>query len=106
MGTFWPASPTALGPAAGGGRGPAGKGTGYYLATRLDAAGLERVYSRIPALCAEPAILNAGPAVERVVRVSAGHTYEFLINHSADEREVEVAPVAWSCCRRRRSRAG
>jgi beta-galactosidase len=69
-----------------------GKGRAYYLATRLDAAGLERVYSRIPALCAEPAILNAGPAVERVVRVSAGHTYEFLINHSADEREVEVAP--------------
>jgi beta-galactosidase len=69
-----------------------GEGRAYYLATRLDAAGLERVYGRISALSGAPGVLGAGPGVERVVRTSASRSYEFLINHSAEERVLEIAP--------------
>jgi beta-galactosidase len=69
-----------------------GQGRSYYLATRLDTIGLERVYARIPALSGGPAVAGAGPGVERVVRSSAGQTYEFLINHAAEQRVLEIAP--------------
>jgi beta-galactosidase len=69
-----------------------GKGRAYYLSTRLDAAGLARVYARVAALSADQRLMAATPGVERVVRASAGHTYEFLINHSREEQHVEVAP--------------
>jgi beta-galactosidase len=69
-----------------------GKGRAYYLSTRLDAAGLARVYGRVAALSADQRLVAATPGVERVVRASAGHTYEFLINHSGEERHAEVAP--------------
>jgi beta-galactosidase len=69
-----------------------GEGRAYYVAARLDAAGLERVYGRSGAVPAEPAVLRSGPGVERVVRASAGQSYEFLINHSAEERVLEIAP--------------
>jgi beta-galactosidase len=68
-----------------------GHGRAYYLATRLDAAGLARVYDRAPALSGEPAVHRAGPGVERVVRTSDDHTYEFLINHSEEERVLDIA---------------
>jgi beta-galactosidase len=68
-----------------------GHGRAYYLATRLDAAGLARVYDRAPALLGEPAVHRAGPGVERVVRTSDDHTYEFLINHSEEERVLDIA---------------
>jgi beta-galactosidase len=69
-----------------------GAGRAYYLATRLDTVGLERVYERVAALSGEPALVQAGPGLERVVRVSSSHSYEFLINHSNGDREVEIAP--------------
>ncbi len=69
-----------------------GHGRAYYLATRLDAAGLARVYGRAPALAGEGAVHRAGPGVERVVRTSDSHTYEFLINHSAQERVLDIVP--------------
>lgn len=69
-----------------------GKGRSYYVATRLDRAGLERVYGRIPALSGEPAVVRAGPGVERVVRVAEGRSYEFLINHAGKEKEVQISP--------------
>ena len=69
-----------------------GKGRAYYVAARLDSAGLERVYGKTPALSAKPALVRAGQGIERVVRVSDGQSYEFLINHSAGEREVEIVP--------------
>ena len=69
-----------------------GQGRAYYLATRLDAAGLERVYGKVAALSGEPALLGAGPGVERVVRTSDSQTYEFIINHSAEDRVIEIAP--------------
>jgi beta-galactosidase len=68
-----------------------GQGRAYYIATRLDDAGLGRVYDRVPALSGEPALDRAGPGVERVVRTSDDHTYEFLINHSEDERVLDIA---------------
>ena len=69
-----------------------GQGRAYYIGTRLDADGLAQVYARVGALSREDQRVASTPGVERVVRASASHTYEFLINHSADERHVVVAP--------------
>jgi beta-galactosidase len=79
-----------------------GEGRAYYLASRLDAAGLERVYGKIDALSGAPGVFRAAPGVERpgierpgierVVRASTSQSYEFLINHSAEERVLEIAP--------------
>jgi beta-galactosidase len=67
-----------------------GQGTVYYVGTRLDADGLQRVYDLIPALRPGAADFTAGrtDGVERVVRRSPGHDYEFLINHTDQERKV------------------
>ena len=64
-----------------------GKGRSYYLGTRLDANGMARVYARIPALS------GGRQFVERVTRSSSGHSYEFLINHGTEPREVKVSPA-------------
>lgn len=64
-----------------------GQGRAYYVAARLDAAGLARVYSRVPALAAGPQ-----PGIERVVRATGAGRYEFVINHSPEDKYVEVAP--------------
>ena len=70
-----------------------GQGRAYYLGTRLDASGLARVYGRVAALPARSRRQVPSRArVERVVRASLDHSYEFLINHSADVRDVEIAP--------------
>jgi beta-galactosidase len=67
-----------------------GQGTVYYVGTRLDADGLQRVYDLIPALRAGTADFATQQAdgVERVVRRSPDHDYEFLINHTDNERKV------------------
>ena len=69
-----------------------GKGLAYYLGARLDNAGLSRVYERAPGLAGGPAHHLGGAGIERVVRSSRTDSYEFLINHSAVEGEVEIAP--------------
>jgi beta-galactosidase len=74
-----------------------GKGVAYYLGARLDNAGLSRVYDRAPGLAGlagSPALgrSGAGAGIERVVRSSKTHSFEFLVNHSEVEREVEIAP--------------
>jgi beta-galactosidase len=69
-----------------------GQGRAYYMGTRLDTDGLAQVYARVGALSSEGQRVASTPGVERVVRASASHTYEFLINHSTDERHVAVAP--------------
>ncbi|MGP8208529.1 MAG: beta-galactosidase [Acidimicrobiales bacterium] len=69
-----------------------GEGRAYYLATRLDAAGLERVYAKNAPLSSNPPLAGAGPGVERVVRTSASQSFEFLINHSSADRVLEIAP--------------
>ena len=74
-----------------------GQGRAYYLAVRLDAAGLARIYAGVPALSAAQQLVAPTPeyaplGVERVVRVADGQWYEFLINHSDEDRHVEIAP--------------
>lgn len=68
-----------------------GKGRAYYVATRLDEAGTQRVYDLAPALGTGLAVRASGPGIERVVRAGAGRSYEFLINHARQPRDVEVA---------------
>jgi beta-galactosidase len=69
-----------------------GAGSAYYIGTRLDADGLQRVYDMIPALRGERA--GGGEdqvdGVERVTRRSPGRDYEFLVNHSDGERKVQL----------------
>ena len=69
-----------------------GAGRVVYVATRLDDAGLARVYDRVPSLAPEPGVAAAGPGVERVVRRSASASFEILVNHSGEQRTVPVAP--------------
>ncbi|MHB1975005.1 MAG: beta-galactosidase, partial [Acidimicrobiales bacterium] len=68
-----------------------GKGRVLYVATRLDGAGLSRLYDLVPALAGEPAVTTAGPGVERVVRSSSEVSYEILLNHTDDARTVQLA---------------
>jgi beta-galactosidase len=72
-----------------------GEGWVYYVGTRLDAEGLQRVYDLVPALQAsldDAALADARPGyVERVIRRSADHDYEFVINHSGGDRKVTLA---------------
>jgi len=69
-----------------------GEGTAYYLGTRLDADGLQRVYDQIPSLRGELADgdVDLPDGVERVTRLGPGRDYEFLINHSDGERKVQL----------------
>jgi beta-galactosidase len=70
-----------------------GKGCVYYIGTRLDPDGLQRIYDLVPALRSGLSDPAAGQAdgVERVVRRSAGHDYEFVINHTDSDRKVLLA---------------
>lgn len=70
-----------------------GKGAVYYIGTRLDTGGLQRVYDLVPALRPGQGDLDAGLSddVERVVRRSADRDYEFLINHTDSDRKVLLA---------------
>jgi beta-galactosidase len=65
-----------------------GQGRAYYIAARLDADGLERVYGRVAALAGEQPLVTPPLGVERVVRVADGKWYEFLINHSDEDQNV------------------
>jgi beta-galactosidase len=69
-----------------------GEGSAYYIGTRLDADGLQRVYALVPALRGGLATGDADLAdgVERVTRRTPGREYEFLINHSDGERKVQL----------------
>jgi beta-galactosidase len=69
-----------------------GKGVAYYLGARLDNAGLARVYERAPGLAAPAATGLTGSDIERVVRSSGTQSFEFLINHSTVEKQLEIAP--------------
>jgi beta-galactosidase len=70
-----------------------GKGSVYYIGTRLDTGGLQRVYDLVPALRPGQGDVDAGLSgdVERVVRRSADRDYEFLINHTDSDRKVLLA---------------
>ena len=79
-----------------------GNGVAYYLGARLDNAGLSRVYDLAPGIGGGSARPLAGSGVERVVRSSSTHSFEFLINHDAVEREVEIAPDGFDLLTRSR----
>jgi beta-galactosidase len=70
-----------------------GKGSVYYIGTRLDADGLQRVYDLVPALRAGLTDFTAGQydGVERVVRSAPDHDYEFLINHTDNDRKAQLS---------------
>ena len=70
-----------------------GKGTVYYLGTRLDHDGLQRIFDAVPALRPRLTDFAAMPSdgVERVVRRAADHDYEFVINHTDTDRKVMLA---------------
>jgi beta-galactosidase len=70
-----------------------GKGSVYYIGTRLDDDGLQQVYDMIPALRAATADFGSGESdgVERVVRRSADHDYEFVINHTDNDRKAPLS---------------
>ena len=70
-----------------------GKGSVYYIGTRLDDEGLQQVYDMIPALRAATADFGSGESdgVERVVRRSPDHDYEFVINHTDNDRKAPLS---------------
>jgi beta-galactosidase len=69
-----------------------GQGTVYYIGTRLDADGLQRVYDLVPALRGLTDIAaGQSDGVERVVRRTPGETFEFVINHTDNDRKVQLA---------------
>jgi beta-galactosidase len=66
-----------------------GQGHVYYVGTRLDADGLQRVYDLVPALRGMADFAAGRPdGVERVVRRSPDHDYEFVINHTDSDCKV------------------
>jgi beta-galactosidase len=67
-----------------------GKGRAYYIGSRLDLDSLARLYRLVPALNDDGAVAPSGSGVERVVRVGRGRRYEFLINYSDTQRDIEV----------------
>jgi beta-galactosidase len=70
-----------------------GKGSVYYIGSRLDQDGLQRVYDLVPAMRPAPTDFGSrlSDGVERVVRRSPDHDYEFVINHTDNDRKVLLA---------------
>jgi beta-galactosidase len=76
-----------------------GRGRSYYLAARLDRAGLEMVYDKVAALSGGAGGAKAVPGVERVVRAAEDNEYEFVINHSAQPCSVELSDGGYDLIR-------
>jgi beta-galactosidase len=71
-----------------------GDGSVLYVATRLDDAGLARLYDRVPSLQGRGVDDGAvGPAgrFERVLGRHQGSDWEFLVNHTNEEHQAELA---------------
>ena len=67
-----------------------GKGRAYYLGTRLDRGGLERLYAQVPALGPVAALADCAGVVERVLRRGPHQSEEFFINHSDAVQHVAL----------------
>ncbi len=67
-----------------------GRGRTYYVGCRLGPNALAHLFARVPALRGKTSV-QPGSGVERVVRVGDDARYEFLINHPAEERKIDVA---------------
>jgi beta-galactosidase len=78
-----------------------GDGTAYYVGTRLDSDGLQRVYDLVPAL--RDGLADFADGVERVVRASPDAEYEFLINHTDGDRKVMLAGPGYDVLGRRQA---
>ncbi|HEY3904303.1 MAG TPA: beta-galactosidase [Streptosporangiaceae bacterium] len=76
-----------------------GDGTAYYIGTRLDPDGLQRIYDRVPAL--REGLADFSDGVERVVRATPETEYEFLINHTDGDRKVMLAGPGYDVLGRR-----
>ncbi len=65
-----------------------GSGTAWYVATRLDRAGVQELTTRLCADAGVSPVAAAPPGVERVRRVAPDASWLFLLNHT--DRDVEV----------------
>lgn len=70
-----------------------GKGHAYYLATRPDAAGIDRVLNEAALATAKLApLLDAPDSVEASLRRSDDSDFLFLLNHGDTEQSVALGP--------------
>ncbi|MDZ5660481.1 beta-galactosidase [Nocardioides sp. S-58] len=70
-----------------------GGGTAWYVATRLDAVGTDRLVERLVAETGIERLPGAGPLVEVTRRVGEGAQWLFVINHGHAQAEVPVHGV-------------
>ncbi len=69
-------------------RHPHGKGTAYYLGTRLDGPGLDTLLTRVTQAANVRPILKAPTGVEVSVRRTARESFLFILNHT--DRTVRI----------------
>jgi beta-galactosidase len=70
-----------------------GSGTAWYVATRLDAAGTDRLVERLVAEAGVEQLPGASPLVEVTRRVGDAASWLFVINHGDDEAVVAAHGV-------------
>jgi beta-galactosidase len=70
-----------------------GKGRAWYVATRLDAAGTDRLVERLVADAGLERLPGASDVVEVTRRVGDDASWLFVINHGEEEAEVPVHGV-------------
>ena len=70
-----------------------GRGVAYYLGTRLDAAGLDRLLTQVARTAKLTAPLPAPAEVEVSVRESANERFIFLLNHGAKTARVSLGKL-------------
>jgi beta-galactosidase len=66
-----------------------GRGTAYYLGTRLDDAGLDLLLRRVVKEAGVRPVLRTPPGVEATLREAKGRQFLFLLNHT--DRAAQVA---------------
>ena len=67
-----------------------GSGAAWYVATRLDAAGTDRLVERVVVESGLEQLPGASPLVEVTRRVGEGASWLFVINHGTDDVVVPV----------------
>ncbi|WP_210649022.1 beta-galactosidase [Nocardioides sp. SYSU D00065] len=74
-------------------RRPVGAGAAWYVATRLDAAGTDRLVERLVTEVRLERLPGASPLVEVTRRVGEGASWLFVVNHDSEPAEVAVHGV-------------
>jgi beta-galactosidase len=78
-----------------------GEGTAWYLATRLDQAGIDALAARLVAEAEVTPVVPPSPGLEAARRRGAdGRSWVFLVNHGAEPVEVPVAGLDLVSARR------